>query len=133
MKILKVYTKHKDGRIRARIRRDDGSESVVSYPRILMEMKLGKPLDPSIDVHHIDGDKSNNDLDNLALIPHGYHQSLHRKYHDKIMTCDCCGRLFVWKSKTQSNYYRDLHRSKQRFITCSKKCAYKLGISRAGK
>ena len=85
VKILKIY-KCKDGRVRARIKRDDGTKKVVSYPRILLEMKLGKPIDPKFDVHHIDGDYTNNSLDNLELVLHGVHQKKHaekkKKYKD---------------------------------------------------
>ena len=40
-----VYT-NKDGRVRAVIRNEDGSITSKSYPRILMEEKLGRPLEP---------------------------------------------------------------------------------------
>ena len=35
--------------------------------RLVMEKKLGRPLKGLETVHHIDGDRSNNDPDNLAL------------------------------------------------------------------
>lgn len=40
-----VYT-NKDGRVRAVIRNEDGSITSKSYPRILMEESLGRPLEP---------------------------------------------------------------------------------------
>ena len=49
-----VYT-NKDGRVRAVIRNEDGSITSKSYPRILMEESLGRPLEPYEDVHHKDG------------------------------------------------------------------------------
>lgn len=46
-----VYT-NKDGRVRAIIRNEDGSITSKSYPRILMEESLGRPLEPYEDVHY---------------------------------------------------------------------------------
>lgn len=55
----------KDNRSRVVIKRDDGTMTSVSYPRILMEENLGRPLKPYEDVHHIDGNKTNNSIENL--------------------------------------------------------------------
>ena len=41
--------------------------------RKVMAGKLGKPLDPGMDVDHIDGDKDNNDPANLRVMEHGAH------------------------------------------------------------
>ena len=44
---MKIYIYNcKDNRTRAIIKNDDGSTRTVSYPRILMEEKLGRPLEP---------------------------------------------------------------------------------------
>ena len=48
----------KDNRSHVVIKRHDGTMTSVSYPRILMEEKLGRPLKPYEDVHHIDGNKT---------------------------------------------------------------------------
>ena len=65
---MKTYIyKCKDGRTRVVIKNDDGTMTSKSYPRILMEEKLGRPLEPNEDVHHVDGNKENNSLDNLEL------------------------------------------------------------------
>lgn len=86
----------KDGRVRVAVKRNN-KWSTISYSRILMEEKLGRPLEPYEDVHHIDGDPSNNDLENLIIINHGEHQRQHnpQKYFDIEMICDICGRSFL--------------------------------------
>jgi len=126
MKVINIYT-CPDGRVRAYCRDDNNNVKIVSYPRILMEEKLGRPLEPYEDVHHIDGNKLNNSIDNLALINHGDHQKMHMehdtKYHNKEMTCDVCGKTFIWTIKSQRNYYCDLNRGKNRIISCSRKCS----------
>ena len=97
----------------------------VSYPRILMEEKLGRPLEPYEDVHHIDGDKTNNSIENFKIVNHGEHQKRHNppKYHDMLVICDVCGKEFVYTAKQESNYQRDLNRGKHRGQTCSKRCS----------
>lgn len=41
--------------------------------RWIMEQHIKRPLLTTEDVHHIDGNKSNNSIDNLVLITHGQH------------------------------------------------------------
>lgn len=115
----------KDNRSRVVIKRDDGTMTSVSYPRILMEEKLGRPLKPYEDVHHIDGNKTNNSIENLEIVNHGEHQKRHNppKYHDMKVKCDVCGKEFVYTAKQQSNYQKDLNRGIHRGHTCSKRCA----------
>ena len=114
-----------DGRIRAYCKYDDGTKKIVSYPRILMEEKLGRPLEPYEDVHHIDGNKRNNDISNLSVIVHGEHQKQHnpQKYFDIEAICDVCKRKFIWTAKRQGRYYRDIRCGRNRIISCSKKCS----------
>ena len=47
--------------------------------RQVVETLLGRPLKPGEVVHHLDGDKRNNDPDNLVVLPS---QSAHCKAHD---------------------------------------------------
>lgn len=124
MQVKNVYT-NKDGRQRAYCIDENGKAKIVSYPRILMEEKLGRPLEPYEDVHHIDNDKTNNSLDNLSVIVHGEHQSLHaeRKHFDKEVVCDVCGKKFIWTAQRQQRYYMDLRRNRARIISCSKRCS----------
>lgn len=46
--------------------------------RLIFEKHLGRKLTKEEIVHHIDGDKSNNDINNLMLFPT---KSVHTKYH----------------------------------------------------
>lgn len=50
---------------------------------LAMEESLGRYLNPKEEsVHHIDGDKSNNDISNLQL---------RTRYHGKVRVCGDCG------------------------------------------
>lgn len=51
----------------------------VKLHRDIIEKKLGRRLDPSEVVHHKDGNKLNNDIDNLEVMSRGDHSRLHRK------------------------------------------------------
>ena len=47
--------------------------------RYLMEQFLGRKLEPDEVVHHIDGNRGNNDLANLVVMKRNEHSSLHRQ------------------------------------------------------
>jgi len=47
--------------------------------RVIAEQRLGRKLKPNEVVHHIDGDKLNNDPDNLCVMTRGEHARLHLK------------------------------------------------------
>lgn len=56
---MKIYIYNcKDNRTRAIIKNDDGSTRTVSYPRILMEEKLGRPLEPyNVHIYMVNGSR----------------------------------------------------------------------------
>lgn len=45
--------------------------------QLVMEQHIGRPLRPGEVVHHIDGDKTNNDIKNLMLLSNEDHAKLH--------------------------------------------------------
>lgn len=49
--------------------------------RYVMEQKLGRKLLPGEEVHHIDGDKANNDPNNLMVLTMEDHKKFHRDIH----------------------------------------------------
>ena len=113
----------KDGRTRVYLK---DSKRVMSYPKFLMEQKIGRKLELNEQVHHIDGNPSNNDLANLELVTLGNHPREHsQKYSDKIVVCHHCGKTFNWTAKQQRMHYSNLSRKNNKRsnnVFCSKHC-----------
>lgn len=122
-----VYTVYhcKDGRTRCY---NKITKKVVSYPRILMEEKLGRPLEPYEQVHHKDENPLNNSLDNLEITKLGEHQREHSlKYRENItVKCVRCNKDFNLTPKQQSNRVRESNRGKNGPF-CSRSCSGKYG------
>lgn len=56
-----------------------GPNKFRSVHVVLMEERIGRALIDDEIVHHIDGDKSNNNINNLALMTRSAHARLHRR------------------------------------------------------
>lgn len=125
-----IVHKCKDGRYRAY---DKIDKKNISYPRVVMERKLGRKLNPDEQVHHIDGDPSNNDDTNLEIVMFREHQRIHsQKYFDKIAICEYCGKEFLWTAKQQRYFYSNISRKDRQGVTgpfCSKRCTGKYSMS----
>ena len=66
VKVYGPYTR-KDGRQHVVLYKD-GVRKTVSYPKYLLEQKLGRSLLPNETCDHIDNDYTNNCLDNLQVL-----------------------------------------------------------------
>lgn len=74
---------------------DDLSKKTVSYPKFLMEIKLGKKLKEDETVHHKDEGIYNNKYSNLEVLPrklHCYRDSL--KARTPMVACIWCHESF---------------------------------------
>lgn len=66
---------------------------VKRFHRKVVEDALGRELKSNEVVHHIDGDKSNNNIENLALMP----ASIHSRLHESMNAFYECGDPFKRK------------------------------------
>lgn len=91
----------------------------MPYHRYLMRDEIKKMAfdlnvsEKDLVVHHIDGNKSNNDLNNLKVMTVSAHHSLHQKGkkfsedHKKKLSENCCMRKLKYKIKASKAKKKD--------------------------
>lgn len=91
------------------------------YPlhRALMEKKLRRFLKDGEIVHHLDGNKSNDALSNLQVMPSRDHSRLHRRDGFVWYACNRCSRKRI---TTRYDLRTRLRRNKLGAF-CSRRCA----------
>lgn len=94
----------------------------VLYHRVVMENNLGRLLNTNEVVHHIDGNKHNNDITNLELLNCKEHSRKHQLLHGRkylLLKCPYCGTLFERPAN------KCLNSSSKKHAYCSKRCRSK--------
>lgn len=108
----------KYGRGRVDLIRTKTDRTTISYARYLMEINIGQFIPDGFEVDHIDGDCSNDNLDNIQILSRADHikktaiENTGRAVVELI--CPCCGIKFE-KEK------RFIHPSKKNNF-CSRRC-----------
>ncbi len=72
------------------------------YPehRLIVENIIGRYLDPKEKIHHLNGDKSDNNSENLLLCKvSGYHKIIHYKMEELVYGLIKKGKVFFDKEK----------------------------------
>ncbi len=114
------YTQKPDGRKLVHVRTKDGRLRRIPYPKFLVEVALGRELDPNEEtVDHIDKDFHNNSWSNLRVVDRSTHVSEdHVKVQLILTRCAWCEK----ETKKAPSQIRDKARRKQAGPFCSKRC-----------
>lgn len=109
----------------------DNKRTTAWIHRIVYETYYGE-VEDGYDIHHIDEDKTNNNINNLKKITHEEHGRIHStKYSDKMMICPQCGKEFLWTAQKQQTFYSNQSRKRYQNSStkpfCSKSCSGKYG------
>lgn len=95
------------------------SKGLYPLHRVLIENSIGRLLENGEVVHHVDGDKTNDSLENLMLLGNPQHAALHSEVPMVTCVCEMCGDSFLLKP---SQYRLRMNRSKYGAIFCSRLC-----------
>lgn len=122
MKVHGPY-KRKDNRQIVIIVENNGKRRTVSYPKWLMELQLGRKLDPDLEtVDHLDSNFDNNDLSNLRIVPRNEHSADDtRRVKPVKFKCAWCDKEF----ERSPRLVRDKARKNKAGPFCSRTCAGK--------
>ena len=87
-----------------------------------MENHLGRILDRKEVVHHINGDKKDNRIENLELMGHIEHAKHHAPKIRKMVTLKCpsCSKIFERRFRNTFLVYKT-----QKYTACSRSCSGK--------
>lgn len=123
---MKVYGPYlrKDGRKHVVLVKDDGTRTTKSYPRVVMENFLGRELLPEETVDHINGDFTNDSIENLQLL------SLEENARKSVVSAEyiqlVCKHCKVEFSRRKCIEERRVNIRKMDGPFCSKSCVGKV-------
>jgi HNH endonuclease len=102
---------------------EQGNRRTLSKARWVMEQHLGRPLHPDEEtIDHIDGDKENDDISNLQLLPRSEHSAKDtRRVKLEKFICPECGKEF----ERSPRLIRDKSKKGCHGIFCTRSCSAK--------
>jgi hypothetical protein len=122
IRIYGPYTR-KDGRMHI-IAYNNGKRKTISYPKYLLEQKLGRTLLANETCDHIDGDFTNNSISNLQVLDRSDNIRKHaalRPLKLGVFTCPVCNCSFT-RSMSQARHNKKQNKTGP---YCGRSCAGK--------
>lgn len=124
MKVYGPYTR-KDGRKHVIIY-ENGKTKTVSYPKFLMEQKIGRQLSDDETVDHVDRNFQNDAIENLQILKRSKHSSIdHIRVEKANLICAWCGCEFERRAVDVDH----AHRLGKAGPFCSKNCSGQYGAA----
>lgn len=122
MKVFGPYTR-KDGRKHVILYELNKVRRTVSYPKFLLEQKLGIQLNKNETVDHINNDYTNDDFSNLQVLTRA--DNIRKSNIAKIINVSCgwCGNNFTLLLRVYK--YRITNKNKSKRVFCSVSCGSK--------
>jgi len=101
----------------------NGKRRTVSFPKWILELQLGRELDPDLEtVDHIDSDFNNNQIENLRIVPRDQHSADDTRRVKKVkFKCAWCDKEF----ERSPRLIRDKAKKGKAGPFCSRTCAGK--------
>lgn len=97
-----IWWKEPNGYIRGRVWEGKNKHFVLQH-RYIVEKILGRSLEANEDVHHKDGNKTNNNPSNLEVLSHGNHSTITNYSYQHGKQKNSSSKFFgVWFYKKQS-------------------------------
>jgi hypothetical protein len=105
-----------------KVKYEDGTEETVLEHREVIEEKIGRELRENEVVHHVDGDKKNNNPENLTVMERSEHSAHHAEEAEIYeFNCPWCGN----KSTQLASDVRSNRKKGCAGPFCSRSCAGK--------
>lgn len=121
---FKIYGPYRrsDGRQLVIVVDKNGIKRTVSYPKWLMELQIGRKLDPDETIDHWDSNFENNDLNNLRIVPREEHSADDTRRVKLVkFKCAWCDKEF----ERSPRLVRDKAKKNKAGPFCSRGCAGK--------
>lgn len=98
--------------------------SSTQYARYLLAVSLGRYLNDEEEVDHIDGDVTNNNLNNLQILSKWENVYKSNKLPDVHLQCPVCAVKFT---RSRKSLRGKLERAANNLICCSRSCGGRFG------
>ena len=113
-----------DGRATLALYNSHNNRSSTQYARYLLAVHLKRYLNEDEHVDHIDGDKTNDDIDNLQILTLAENNRKTHKKPDVELVCPMCKKHFT-RTRTQLTGKCKQEKVKNGTLCCSRSCGSK--------